>query len=404
MQGYIKKYTAKDGKVSWHVRVELPRDPRTNKRRQLRKTARTKQEAEAMVAKLLSEIHGGTLAEASVLQQPLSEYLEEWVAKRLTGVKPNTRKRYADTIRLHINPVIGHIKLAKLTKLDVENLIINRRDQGLSAKYLELIRSVLHGAIQRAVDLDLLPRNVVKAVKLTDDDEDHEFTVWDHEQTAKFLALADEDKLAAYWRLALHTGMRKGELLALKWADLDLRQGRVMVRRTVTRDEKGQFILGTPKSKHSRRAIAISKVTNQALLVHRQCQLEQRVRLGTAYQDEDFVFADEFGKMIHPNTLSNRFHALQGRTGNPRLRVHDLRHTAATLMLANNIHPKVVSEMLGHANVMITLNLYSHVTMTLQQQAADLLEVTISEAMRRNAVDTFDVTLKHIVAADHIVA
>lgn len=394
MQGYIKKYRAKNGTASWHVRVELPRDPRTNKRRQLRRTAATKKEAEDLIAKLLGEIHGGTLAEASVLQQPVSDYLDEWVSTRLTGVKPATRRRYADTIRLHIAPVIGHIKLAKLTPLDVDNLIVNRREKGLSNNSLHLVRTVLHAGIQKAVDLGLLPRNVVKVVKLPDEEDDHEFSVWNHEETATFLALADQDELAAFWRLALHTGMRRGELLALKWADLDLKEGKVMVRRTVTRDAEGHFTIGTPKSKHSKRAIAISRLTIQTLLAHRQRQLEQRFRLGPAYEDNDFVFIGPLGGMLSPNTLTNRFHALQARTGNPRLRVHDLRHTAATLMLTNNVHPKVVSEMLGHANVMITLNLYSHVTMTLQRQAADLLEASITEAMRHNAADVLDASLR----------
>lgn len=175
---------------------------------------------------------------------------------------------------------------------------------------------------------------------------------------------------------------------------LDLREGKVMVRRTVTRDVEGHFTVGTPKSKHSKRAIAISRLTTQTLFARRQRQLEQRFKLGPGYEDNDFVFIGQLGGMLSPNTLTNRFHALQARTGNPRLRVHDLRHTAATLMLTNNVHPKVVSEMLGHANVMITLDLYSHVTMTLQRQAADLLEASITEAMRHHAADILDASLR----------
>jgi len=163
-------------------------------------------------------------------------------------------------------------------------------------------------------------------------------------------------------------------MLGLKWEDIDLTRGVLAVRRTLSRGPKGTFSFGTPKTASGRRSIALPASCVDSLRRHRVIQIEKRLELGKAYLDKDLVFADALGEPLHPNTVTYRFGQLMVKASVPRLRIHDLRHTSATLMLANNVHPKIVQERLGHANVSMTLDRYSHVTMDMQRDAADQLD------------------------------
>src|SRR5207249_2106797 len=178
-------------------------------------------------------------------------------------------------------------------------------------------------------------------------------------------------------------GMRRGEILALKWEDIDFKKGKLAVKRTLSRGKGGTFIFGEPKTAHGRRSIALPRSVVESLHRHRIQQVEKRLELDelkTAYHDNDLVFANAIGEHIHPNSLDYRFKKLIAKAGVPKIRFHDLRHTSATLMLANNVHPKIVQERLGHADVSMTLNRYSHVTMDMQRGAADRLDDLVNGA------------------------
>jgi integrase len=170
--------------------------------------------------------------------------------------------------------------------------------------------------------------------------------------------------------------MRRHEILALRWPDVDLARKEVVVRHTFSCGASG-FEMGEPKSSHGRRSIAIPDSVVKSLHKHRIAQLEHRVHLGELYTDHDMVFATPTGNPLPPNTLASRFQRLIARAGVPKIRIHDLRHTSATLMLANNVHPKIVQERLGHADVSMTLNRYSHVTMDMQRDAADQFDAAM---------------------------
>ena len=182
------------------------------------------------------------------------------------------------------------------------------------------------------------------------------------------------DRLEALYVLALNTGMRQGELLALKWDDVDLERGVLRVRRTLTR-EGGSYAFGEPKTKKSRRTIRLTTGAVQLLRDHLSRQLEEMERIGSLYQPGGLIFATEAGTIINPSNLRNRsFKPLLRRAGLRQVRFHDLRHTCATLLLSKNINPKVVSEMLGHASVRITLDTYSHLMPDMQETAANALQ------------------------------
>jgi integrase len=195
---------------------------------------------------------------------------------------------------------------------------------------------------------------------------------WTTDEARVFLRVAITDDLSALWLLALNSGIRRGELLALRWQDVDLDRGALAIRRTLTRGT-GALTFGEPKSKAGRRSLALPAVCVDALRAHRVKQLETRLSFGSAWNDTDLIFERGDGSLLHPNTLLNAFFRLTAAAGVPRIRFHDLRHTSATLMLANGEHPKIVQERLGHSDISMTLNRYSHVTMDMQRDAADRL-------------------------------
>jgi integrase len=198
------------------------------------------------------------------------------------------------------------------------------------------------------------------------------------EQARALLETAEGDRLEALYVLALSTGMRQGELLGLRWRNVDLDGGSLQVRATLQRTRDG-FTFSEPKTARSCRQVTLTKQAVEALRGHRSRQVEERLQMGGAWEDNGLVFANEVGRPIEAGNLIRRsFHPLLERAGLPKGRFHDLRHTAATLALGKGVHPKIVAEMLGHSQIAVTLDLYSHVTPTMQRQAADALEAVLS--------------------------
>jgi integrase len=374
MEPGIQKRTGKRG-VSYLVRVDIGLDPQTGERRQRAKTFSTLKEARAARAQWITEINRGTVVDSS--RTTLREYLEQWLKATETTLKPATHRRYSDLVRLHITPLLGHVMLAKLTALDVQRWHTELFASGLSATTVRHVHFCLHRALEQAVRWSILDRNITRLVSApprTMPDVD----VWDKAQVAAFLAAGDENKLAALWRLALMTGMRRGELLGLQWGDVDLDRGEVSVRRTLSRGRGGTWELGSTKTKSGRRSIALPHSCVNALRKHKAAQNAVRLQLGELWEEHDFVFTNPTGGPLHVNSLMMAYEHVVKAAGVRRIRFHDLRHTAATLMLANNEHPKIVQERLGHATISMTLDRYSHVTMDMQRQAADRLDELFS--------------------------
>ena len=194
-------------------------------------------------------------------------------------------------------------------------------------------------------------------------------TTWSAEERRRFLESIPDDRLYAAFLLAATTGMRRGEVLGLRWRDVDLAAARVSIRQTLVTIGYA-LAWSTPKTDRGRRNVALDPITVEAFRTHRARQLEERLMLGPAYQDDDLVFCQADGTPIHPDSLSGLFERLAKRAGLPRIRFHDLRHTHASLALTAGVHPKVVSERLGHADIALTLNTYSHAIPALQEDAA----------------------------------
>jgi integrase len=277
---------------------------------------------------------------------------------------------------VHIKPVLGRLKLKKLTPTQIAGFYQDKLAAGLASASVNKLHVVLHKALDQAVKWHIIPRNVAEVVKAPRPSPE-EIRPLSREQAKVLLEVAQADRFEAIYVLAVTTGLRQGELLGLKWEDVDLEEGVVRVRRTLTR-HKARLLLGEPKTKRSRRTVRISETAVEALNKHLAHQVGEKKHLGELYRDQGLVFATQRGTLVNPTNLRKRsFKPLLKKAGLPAIRFHDLRHTCATLLLSSNVNPKIVSEMLGHATIAITLDTYSHVLPNMQESAARALEDTL---------------------------
>ncbi|HET7480562.1 MAG TPA: site-specific integrase, partial [Rubrobacteraceae bacterium] len=297
-------------------------------------------------------------------------------------VRDSTFDRYEGAVRLHIKPALGRLKLKKLTPAHVQSFYRDRLDAGCAQASVNKMHVVLHKALKQAVEWHMVPRNVAGAVKAPRP-APREMHPLSAEETRRLLEAARGDRLEALYVLAVHTGMRQGELLALKWQDVDLENATMSVRRTVTKSG-GKLLLGEPKTKKSRRTIQLTGAAVRALRGHLDRQMKEIEHLGNLYRDDGLVFTSEVGTIINPTNLRKRsFASLLKKARLPGIRFHDLRHTCATLLFGRNVHPKYVQELLGHSNVGITLDTYSHVIPGMGDHAARAMEDALSRPVPR---------------------
>jgi integrase len=319
----------------------------------------TRAEVAAKLAKVRSDQQTGQLIEDERIT--VQQFLDTWLQTIRPSVADSTWTRYEGLLRLHAVPSIGKLRLARLGPFHLEQLYTGRIRAGLSPTTVLQLHRVLHHALRDAVRWSLMPRNVCELVT-PPRRASYEFRVLSSEQARTFLEAVRGDRLEALYVLAITTGMREGELFGLRWTDVNLHAGSVRLVRKL-------------KTKSSRRQVLLPRVAVEALATHRERQNQEREFAGTAWEDNGLVFPNAVGRPLNvSNFLPRDFYPLLERTGLPRMRFHDLRHSAATLLLELGIHPKVVSEMLGHSQIGITLDLYSHVTATMQQQAVAALD------------------------------
>lgn len=369
----------------WLVTVDVGRDPTTGKRRRAYVTAATKREAEREETKLRHQAVTGLELEPARLT--LAGYLERWLAAVSSNLAPATHLRYEGLVRYQVIPHIGAVPLSKLRPLHVQQLYARLQQTGradgrggLSPRTLLHVHRVLSEALGQAVKWQLVARNVCQAVEAPQARRT-EVRALSPEDARRLLEVAEAED-STYGDsviLALHTGLRLGELLGLRWEDVDLERGCATVRRTLQYLSGEGLALREPKTGTSRRTIPLGSTPLEALRRLRRRQLEERLALGPAYNDHGMVFADALGRPIPPYRVSQWFTGLVRLAGLAPLRFHDLRHAHATLLLTRGIHPKVVSERLGHGSIAITLDTYSHVLPSLQEEAVRDLDAWLSK-------------------------
>jgi len=379
----VKGHIRKRGKRSWAVVLYLGRDPATGKKQyKWHRVNGTKRDAERALAELLHQVNTQQYAEPSKLT--LGEYLEEWLDHASSRVRPSTWQGYATMVRRHITPVLGNVPLSQLTPRHVQRLCDEQlkagradgRGKKLSHRTVQYVHAVLYRALKHAVELQLVARNVAAAVK-PPRPERREVPVLDQEVATRLLKAAEGTRLYVPILLAVSTGMRRGEVLGLRWKDVDLEAGTASIQQTLLADPSG-YRFSPPKSAQGRRRIALPEVVVDGLRTHRRQQLEYRLALGPGYDDHDLVVCLEDGRPWAPNGFRKAYRRLTRKLGLDEVRFHDLRHLHATTLLRKGIHPKVVADRLGHAEVRITLDTYSHVLPDIQQDAARAMDEVLS--------------------------
>ncbi len=335
---------------------------------------RTRAEVAKKLARALSQREDGLVFDAGNLK--LGEYLERWLKDSVQGnVRSRTHANYQLQVRRHIVPALGSIKLKALSPAHVQGLYRQKLDSGLSPASVRYIHAVLHRALKQALRWGLIPRNVSEAVdlpKLVNAEVDALLP----KEARAFLEAARGDRFEALYVVAVTTGMRRGELLGLRWSDVTL-DGTAMLRvaRQLQRMRDGSGLQFVPPKSGKGRTIRLPLRTVEGLKAHRARQAEEKLRAGSLYRDDGLVFATEVGTPLEPSNIDRRsFKPLLTKAGLPDMRFHDLRHTCATVLLTEGVNPKFVQELLGHADVGLTLGTYSHFLPSMGDQTANAME------------------------------
>ena len=361
------------GKNNHLVRVFLGTNADGRRRYHNKVIRGTKKEALQYQTSVLSDLDRGTFIEPS--KETLNEYLDRWLN---TSAAPRLRERtlrdYRSLLARYVRPVLGHKMLPAVMPLDIQDLYTSMLESGLSPRTIRYTHAVLSSALKQAVKWQLLPRNAAEYVDLPRQKRTEMYAM-SKDEVASFLATAKEDRWGTLFLLAVTTGMRPGEYMGLQWKDVNLDEGMIHVNKSLVRN-KSEWRFDEPKTAKSRRTVKLAPTVVKSLRAHRSKQAAERLRAGIRYQDYDLVFATDTGQPLESHNLIKRhFKPVLKQAGlQETIRLYDLRHTCATLLLAAGEHPKIVSEMLGHASIQLTLDTYSHVLPDMQQGAVAKLE------------------------------
>jgi len=371
MRGHIEKR----GKNSYSIAVSLGKDSTTGKYKQQWVSVKgNKKDAERRLSEILHQLDTGSFMLPG--KTSLAEYLERWLKDYAKpNLSPRGYERYESICRVHLIPSLGNIPLTQLKPEHLQRHYTDKLNNGLSALTVRYHHTVIHKALQTAIKWGRVNRNVADGVDVPRARR-NEMQTWDEYEINRFLEAAKDTPYYALFHTALFTGMRRSELLGLQWRDVAF--GQLYVSRSLHQLKDGTYVFTQPKSAKSRRTIALSPSSVLTLTEHKEKQEGIRAMLGTPLKDDDLVFSTVEGKPLRPNTISRAWVMLAARAGVKVIRLHDARHTHASLMLKQGVHPKIVQERLGHASIQITLDTYSHVAPGLQQAAAEGFDKLVS--------------------------
>jgi integrase len=339
----------------------------------------TREEVHRKMTAALHALNTGGLADSRGLT--VSDFFNQWLEEVVRpSVRTWTYRGYEVHVRLHINPFLGHMPLERLEPRHVQSLLNQKLKDGMAPKSVRFIRGTLRNALNHAVKWGLIVRN---AAALVDGPrvptyEVHAFTP---DEARKFLLAARGDRLEALYSVALTLGLRQGEALGLRWQDVDVRLGYLRVAKQLQRFD-GVFQLVEPKTARSRRTIVMPHSISKMLDEHRTRQAKERGQGGKGWNELDLVFTRVDGQPLDGTVVTHQFHRFLDTAGLPQRRFHDLRHSCATLLLAQGVSPRVVMEILGHSHIALTMNTYTHVVPELRRDAAQRMEALLQERDR----------------------
>jgi integrase len=343
--------------------------------KRLSHTSKTRRECQDWLKKISGDFDAGISINGS--QQTLQGYLESWLTSIQKSIRPTTLYQYRMTCRRYIYPILGSIKLCNLHPELIQRLYANNLDSGIGARTVRIIHAVLHSAFEKALKLGILGRNPVDATT-PPRVESKEMRIYDENQVNQLLLAARGNKNEALYHLAIATGLRQSELLGLKWSDLDWQKRTLSIQRQLKRNGKKDDLFSQPKTKNGRRVIILGSITIDKFREHWDRQNMERLFAGERYQDNDLIFPTPIGTPKNQSNLFREFKQFIRSAGLPEIRFHDLRHTAASLLLNHNIAPIIVSRRLGHYKVSMTLDTYGHLIPEFQNEAAELIDSLIT--------------------------
>ena len=392
MKGSIRQRT----KGSWEVCLDTGQDPVSGKRiRHFESVKGNKRNAQRRLHELLVSVEQGNFVKSCRLT--VAQLLEEWLQNHVAlNCSPRTKASYEMIVHRHIIPELGAIRLSQLEPRHLQAFYSQQRTKGrvdgkgqLSFQTVRYCHSLLANALGHAVKMGLVARNVALAIDAPRV-EHKVMSTLAPKDIPKFLEVAAATPYYAFLYTLLYTGMRRGEALALRWKNVDLALPSLSVLGSISVVEtayklNGSYIIKEPKTSHSRRQIALPPSLALVLREHKDEQRAQRASLGKPMTENDFVFAHPDGTPLDPSTVSHAFANITCRAGLLHVCLHDLRHTHATLMLEAGVHPKAVSERLGHSSISTTLDTYAHVLPGIQEAAAQHFDDFLSARAIGNA-------------------
>ena len=334
-------------------------------------TAKTRAECHDWLRKMLDQIDQGMTYKGR--QLTLKAYLCGWIETKKNSLRPKPAQQYERLIRTYIIPGIGHIKLQELTLRRINIFYSHLSSKGKGTRTIRYIHSILHAAIEQAVKEGILGKNPAHGAILPRQ-SNKEMGVLTEQQVTQFLITANQSRYRSLYHLAIVTGMRQSELLGLKWADIDWIKGSIKVRRQAQTIRGQGIVFLEPKTRASIRSIVVGEGVLQELGEHRYQQQKTIQFADSNWQDFDLIFCTKKGTPISQRNLLRDFHRVLEKAGLQRIRFHDLRHTAASLMINHGVPIVVVSKILGHSKPSVTLNIYAHCITELQSEAAKIME------------------------------
>jgi len=382
----MKGHITQRSKGSWSIVIDAGKDPETGKRRQQWHTVKgTKRNAQRILHEILVTMEKGTYVKPNRLT--LGDWLEQWLDSYVVmHTSLRTQESYNSIINRHILPSLGSIPLNQLQPQHIQSyyaqaLSSGRTDKkgGLSARSVLYHHRILSEVLSHAVKMGIVIRNVAELVD-PPRVERVKMSTLTPDEVSIFLDSAKDTSYYVFFATLICTGLRRGELLALKWRNVDIDAGLLAVVETAYKLGNGEYVIKEPKTPHSRRNVSLPPSLMGLLREYKADQELLRIQLGINLNNDDFVFIRPDGNPLNPNAVTLAFKRIIRKAGLKHIRLHDLRHTHATLMLKAGIHPKIVSERLGHSNIGITLDTYSHVLPGLQEAAAERFDKILDES------------------------
>ena len=368
----------------WEARITTGYDPGTGKQIQRSFSGKTQKEVREKMQAAAVEVNSGTYKEP--LKMTVGEWLDVWLTEYLGGVKPMTVLNYTQHVNNHIKPALGAIKLETLNTHEIQSFYNDLQKPhgdkaGLSAKTVKCVNGVLHKALQQAVAVGYLRFNPADACKLPRV-ERKEIKPLDSEAITAFMKAVEGSRYETLYLLTLFTGMRRGEVCGLQWDCVDLEKGTILINKQLQNipGQPGKYRLISSKNGKGRSITAAPFIVS-LLKKHKAQQSAERIRAGSAWEDSGFVFTDELGRHVSPHNVYHSYKRIVASIGMPEARFHDLRHSCASLLLANGVAMKQIQEWLGHSDFSTTANVYAHLDYNSKLSSADAMVNGLSGAL-----------------------